>query len=205
MKHECSGGGPVSRSATLRFADSHRILITRCLNKGYSIRMKYQGRYPECLTASVRSPILTSRRGTRMLCSPFSAVIRRTYPVPMTCIHTWRGTHQGRLVRRRTARTPTGSQTHQPRPTHPDILPAPGHSRCHSFEEEFVEQMRAMGARSRSRDLHDIVNLFRRPAFLAERRPGGRGPIAEMRAPEISVPSGESIQTSPMFSELESD
>ena len=44
----------------------------------------------------------------------------------------------------------------------PDELPAPGTARCYSFEEVFAEKIRAMGERSRPRDLYDIINLFRR-------------------------------------------
>lgn len=44
----------------------------------------------------------------------------------------------------------------------PDTLPAPAHVRCYSFEEVFAEKIRAMGERSRPRDLYDIINLFRR-------------------------------------------
>lgn len=44
----------------------------------------------------------------------------------------------------------------------PDTLPAPVQVRCYSFEEVFAEKIRAMGERSRPRDLYDIVNLFRR-------------------------------------------
>lgn len=44
----------------------------------------------------------------------------------------------------------------------PDKLPAPAQVRCYSFEEVFAEKIRAMGERSRPRDLYDIVNLFRR-------------------------------------------
>jgi predicted nucleotidyltransferase component of viral defense system len=34
--------------------------------------------------------------------------------------------------------------------------------RCYAFEEVFAEKIRAMGERSRPRDLYDIINLFRR-------------------------------------------
>lgn len=45
---------------------------------------------------------------------------------------------------------------------YPDALPEPATVRCYSFEEVFVEKIRAMGERGRPRDLYDIVNLFRR-------------------------------------------
>jgi len=45
---------------------------------------------------------------------------------------------------------------------YPDPLPVPASVRCYSFAELFAEKIRAMGERSRPRDLYDIVNLFRR-------------------------------------------
>jgi predicted nucleotidyltransferase component of viral defense system len=45
---------------------------------------------------------------------------------------------------------------------YPDKLPTPGTVRCYSFDEVFAEKIRAMGERSRPRDLYDIINLFRR-------------------------------------------
>ena len=49
---------------------------------------------------------------------------------------------------------------------YPDVLPPPASVRCYGFEEVFAEKLRAMGQRSRPRDLYDIVNLFRRGDFL---------------------------------------
>ncbi len=49
---------------------------------------------------------------------------------------------------------------------YPDTLPEPATVRCYSFEEVFGEKLRAMGERSRPRDLYDIINLFRRKDFL---------------------------------------
>lgn len=88
---------------------------------------------------------------------------------------------------------------------YPDALPAPGQVRCYGFEEVFAEKLRAMGERSRPRDLYDIVNLFRRPDF--RRHAGivldvlGR----KCAAKGVPVPSAESIRVSPMFEELESE
>ena len=52
--------------------------------------------------------------------------------------------------------------------TFPDELPAPGVVRCYSFDEVFAEKLRAMGERSRPRDLYDIINLFRRPDLRSQ-------------------------------------
>jgi len=48
-------------------------------------------------------------------------------------------------------------------PYEPDeALPEPTEVACYVFEEVFAEKLRAMGERSRPRDLYDIVNLYRR-------------------------------------------
>ena len=52
--------------------------------------------------------------------------------------------------------------------TFPDELPAPGIVRCYCFDEVFAEKLRAMGERSRPRDLYDIINLFRRPDLRSQ-------------------------------------
>ena len=88
---------------------------------------------------------------------------------------------------------------------YPDSLPEPGQVRCYGFEEVFAEKLRAMGERSRPRDLYDIVNLFRRPDF----RPYA-ALVQEILAEKCSskgipIPSFESIRTSPMFDELEAE
>ena len=88
---------------------------------------------------------------------------------------------------------------------YPESLPSPAQVRCYSFEEVFAEKLRAMGERSRPRDLYDIVNLFRRPEFRQH-----AGLILEVlkekcEAKDIPVPSAESLRVSPMFEELESE
>ncbi len=88
---------------------------------------------------------------------------------------------------------------------YPDALPEPAQVRCYGFEEVFAEKLRAMGERSRPRDLYDIVNLFRRPDF----QPYGalvRDVLAlKCSWKDIPVPSFESISNSPMFDELRSE
>ena len=88
---------------------------------------------------------------------------------------------------------------------YPDALSAPRQVRCYSFEEVFAEKLRAMGERSRPRDLYDIVNLFRRPDFRQN-----AGIVLDVlkqkcEAKGVPVPSAEGIRASPMFEELESE
>ncbi len=88
---------------------------------------------------------------------------------------------------------------------YPDALPAPAQVRCYGFEEVFAEKLRAMGQRSRPRDLYDIVNLFRRPDF----RPYAvlvREILAlKCSAKDIPVPTLEDIHSHPRFEELEKE
>ena len=49
---------------------------------------------------------------------------------------------------------------------YPDDLPAPAEVRCYAIEELFAEKLRAMGERTRPRDLYDIVTLFRQRSLL---------------------------------------
>ena len=82
---------------------------------------------------------------------------------------------------------------------YPDALSAPRQVRCYSFEEVFAEKLRAMGERSRPRDLYDIVNLFRRPDFRQN-----AGIVLDVlkqkcEAKGVPVPSAEGIRASPMF------
>lgn len=41
-------------------------------------------------------------------------------------------------------------------------------ARCYAFEEVFGEKVRALGERSRPRDLYDVINLFRNGEFHAD-------------------------------------
>ena len=79
----------------------------------------------------------------------------------------------------------------------PDELPAPGQVRCYSFEEVFAEKIRAMGERSRPRDLYDIVNLYRRTDLRKE-----AGLIREVlhekcASKGVPVPTLSAIEQSP--------
>lgn len=90
----------------------------------------------------------------------------------------------------------------------PDRLPDPARVRCYSFEEVFAEKIRAMGERSRPRDLYDIINLFRRRDL---RNAGSlvREVLLEKCASKgVPVPTMANLEVSPhrqsLFSEWES-
>lgn len=41
-------------------------------------------------------------------------------------------------------------------------------ARCYSYEEVFAEKMRALGERTRARDLYDVIHLYRNPDYRPE-------------------------------------
>lgn len=51
-----------------------------------------------------------------------------------------------------------------------DELPDPGSVHCYSFAEVFAEKLRALGQRTRPRDLYDVINLYRRAELDGERQ-----------------------------------
>lgn len=88
---------------------------------------------------------------------------------------------------------------------YPDTLPSPAQVRCYSFEEVFAEKLRAMGERSRPRDLYDIVNLFRRPDFREHASIVLKVLKRKCEAKGVPVPTAQSIRASPRFEELQSE
>jgi predicted nucleotidyltransferase component of viral defense system len=88
---------------------------------------------------------------------------------------------------------------------YPDELPVPGRVRCYGFEELFAEKLRALGERSRPRDLYDVVHLYRRPdlrhhaALVAE-------VLAEKCANKgVPLPTLASVEASELRDELETE
>ena len=88
---------------------------------------------------------------------------------------------------------------------YPDALPAPGTVRCYGFEEVFAEKMRAMGQRSRPRDLYDIINLFRRIDVLPHSDLVRSVYEEKCRSKEVPVFDFEMLESSPFRVELESE
>ena len=62
-----------------------------------------------------------------------------------------------------------------------------------------------MGEQSRSLDLHEIVNLFPAGLIFGGMPSWCERSLSRNATPKISVPSGQSTRTSPMFGELQSD
>jgi predicted nucleotidyltransferase component of viral defense system len=87
----------------------------------------------------------------------------------------------------------------------PDQLPTPATVRCYAFEEVFAEKIRAMGERSRPRDLYDIINLYRR-SDLRTQPLLIRDVLTEKCATKnVPLPTIEAIETSERRAELESE
>lgn len=86
-----------------------------------------------------------------------------------------------------------------------DGLPPPAEVRCYSFEELLAEKLRAMGERSRPRDLYDIVNLYRRPDLWVHGNEIRAVLIAKCESKNVAVPTLASIEASKFVVELESE
>ncbi len=89
--------------------------------------------------------------------------------------------------------------------SHPysDSLPSPAQVRCYGFEELFAEKIRAMGERSRPRDLYDIIYLFRLPDFRAHAALVREVLVNKCRTKGIGLVTLETITKSPFREELQ--
>jgi len=88
---------------------------------------------------------------------------------------------------------------------YPDGLPEPATVRCYDFEEVFAEKIRAMGERSRPRDLYDIVNLYRRVDLRGEPERIRKVLESKCSSKGVAVPTIEALETSGLRGELESE
>jgi predicted nucleotidyltransferase component of viral defense system len=89
--------------------------------------------------------------------------------------------------------------------SYPDELPAPAQIRCYGFEEVFAEKLRAMGERSRPRDLYDIVHLYRRPDLRHHSKLVLEVLRVKCDRKGVPVPTYGSIEGSPLRAELETE
>src|SRR5262249_25413313 len=89
--------------------------------------------------------------------------------------------------------------------SHADKLPEPAEVRCYGFEELFAEKIRAMGERTRPRDLYDIVNLFRRPDLRSHPDLIREVLLEKCNAKGLPVPTYAALESSPFRAEIESE
>jgi predicted nucleotidyltransferase component of viral defense system len=86
-----------------------------------------------------------------------------------------------------------------------EVLPEPADVACYVFEEVFAEKLRAMGERSRPRDLYDIVNLYRRDDLRIRRDDIHTILVEKCAHKGIEVPTLATIDASGLIPELESE
>jgi len=86
-----------------------------------------------------------------------------------------------------------------------DNLPQDGAVRCYAFVEVFAEKLRALGQRTRPRDLYDVVNLYRH-AELRDARVAVSA-VLEQKCSyrKIAVPTREEVTTPEKLGDLEAD
>lgn len=86
-----------------------------------------------------------------------------------------------------------------------DVLPGDAAVQCYSFVELFAEKLRALGQRTRPRDLYDVVNLYRR-ADLREDRDLVFAVLERKCAfKEVSIPTLEAVTAEQKATDLRAD
>jgi predicted nucleotidyltransferase component of viral defense system len=86
-----------------------------------------------------------------------------------------------------------------------DGLPGKATVRCYSFAEVFAEKLRALGQRTRPRDLYDIVNLYRRADLRGERDLVISILKDKCVYKDVPVPTLEAVSTAEKVAELSAD
>lgn len=84
-------------------------------------------------------------------------------------------------------------------------LPDDGAVRCYVFAEVFAEKLRALGQRTRPRDLYDVVNLYRRADLRADRELVASILERKCRFKNVPVPTLETVSSAEKTAELEAD
>lgn len=84
-------------------------------------------------------------------------------------------------------------------------LPADGAVRCYAFAEVFAEKLRALGQRTRPRDLYDVVNLYRRADLRADRALVVAILERKCDFKKVPVPSLETVSAAEKAAELATD
>ncbi|MFN8160580.1 MAG: nucleotidyl transferase AbiEii/AbiGii toxin family protein [Solirubrobacterales bacterium] len=84
-------------------------------------------------------------------------------------------------------------------------LPGDGSVRCYSFVEVFAEKLRALGQRTRPRDLYDVVNLYRRADLQGEYRLVSSVLERKCEYKGVPVPTLETVTTAEKTADLRAD
>lgn len=86
-----------------------------------------------------------------------------------------------------------------------DTLPGDGTVRCYSFKELFAEKIRALGERTRPRDLYDVVNIHRHSDLRNDPSLVREVLQEKCESKGVDVPSYDGIMNAPVYPELESE
>jgi len=86
-----------------------------------------------------------------------------------------------------------------------DGLPGDGSVRSYAFVEVFAEKLRALGQRSRPRDLYDVVNLYRRADLRDERALVRTVLERKCEYKGVAVPTLEAITAADKAADLRAD
>ena len=86
-----------------------------------------------------------------------------------------------------------------------EALPDDGAVQCYAFVEVFAEKLRALGQRTRPRDLYDVVNLYRRADLRHARNLVLEVLERKCAYKDIPVPTLEAVTTTEKETELRAD
>ena len=84
-------------------------------------------------------------------------------------------------------------------------LPGDGAVQCYAFVEVFAEKLRALGQRTRPRDLYDVVNLYRRADLRDDRERVSTALERKCAYKNVPLPTLETVTAADKLSELRSD
>lgn len=86
-----------------------------------------------------------------------------------------------------------------------DVLPGDAAVQCYSFVELFAEKLRALGQRTRPRDLYDVVNLYRRADLREDRELVSAVLERKCAFKEVPVPTLAAVTAEQKATDLRAD
>lgn len=86
-----------------------------------------------------------------------------------------------------------------------DELPGDAAVQCYSFVELFAEKLRALGQRTRPRDLYDVINLYRRADLRKDRELVFSVLAQKCSYKKVPVPTLEAVTTAEKAADLRAD
>jgi predicted nucleotidyltransferase component of viral defense system len=86
-----------------------------------------------------------------------------------------------------------------------DVFPGDSGVQCYSFAELFAEKLRALGQRTRPRDLYDVVNLYRRADLREDRELVFAVLERKCDYKKVPVPTVEAVTAADKVADLRAD